>query len=242
MKIAVAQTKPFKGDIEKNIAMHIKMIMLAVSGEADMIIFPELSITGYEPQFAKTLATDKDDKRFGVFQDLSNEHHIVIGAGMPVKAQHGVMIGMIIFQPHKERSLYTKQYLHEDEFPFFVPGSGHAVFSMHGHKIAFAICYELSVEEHFLNANQTGADIYIASVAKSVSGVEKSLQTLSGIARQYGITALMSNCIGHCDNFDCGGKTAAWNKDGSLAAQLGDSEEGLLIFDTATQGIIKETF
>lgn len=242
MRIAVAQTKPFKGDIEKNIAVHINMIRLAIGGKADMIIFPELSITGYEPELAETLAADKDDKIFDVLQELSDEHHIVIGAGMPVRVPHGVMIGMIIFQPHKERALYTKQHLHEDEFPFFVPGSGHAVFEMHNHTIAFAICYELSVEAHSLNANESGADIYMASVAKSVSGVGKAAQTLSGIAKQYGMTVLMSNCTGHCDNFDCGGKTSAWNKDGSLAAQLNDSEEGLLIFDTRAHEIVKETF
>ena len=49
MKISVAQTKPVKGNIESNIDHHKKIIDLAVSYETDIIVFPELSITGYEP-------------------------------------------------------------------------------------------------------------------------------------------------------------------------------------------------
>ena len=46
MKICVAQTKPVKGDVQKNIENHKKLINLAIADEANMIIFPELSITG----------------------------------------------------------------------------------------------------------------------------------------------------------------------------------------------------
>ncbi len=53
MKICVAQTRPVKGDIQGNIENHIKLIDLAVLNGADTIIFPELSITGYEPELAK---------------------------------------------------------------------------------------------------------------------------------------------------------------------------------------------
>jgi len=58
MKICVAQTRPVKGDIQSNIENHKKFIDLAVSGGADTIIFPELSLTGYEPELAKELATN----------------------------------------------------------------------------------------------------------------------------------------------------------------------------------------
>jgi predicted amidohydrolase len=53
MKIAVAQTRPIKGDISTNIKTHKKLIDLAISYKVDTIFFPELSITGYEPELAK---------------------------------------------------------------------------------------------------------------------------------------------------------------------------------------------
>ena len=58
MKIAVAQTKPVTGDIDSNIKNHITLATVAADNGADIIIFPELSLTGYEPSLAKQLATD----------------------------------------------------------------------------------------------------------------------------------------------------------------------------------------
>ena len=52
MKICAAQTRPVKGNIQQNIENHKKLINLAVVNGADIIIFPELSITGYEPELA----------------------------------------------------------------------------------------------------------------------------------------------------------------------------------------------
>jgi predicted amidohydrolase len=239
MKICVAQTRPVKGDIETNIENHRKLIDLAVSNGADMVIFPELSLTGYEPQLSKGLATDQDDSRFADFQKISDEKHITIGVGMPIQNSEGILIGMIIFQPNKRRQTYFKQHLHEDELPYFVTGQEQSPLAEN--KTAIAICYELSVPEHSENAFKTGAEIYIASVAKSVSGVEKAVKSLSGIANKYSMTVLMSNCIGHCDNFECGGKTSIWNNKGLLLAQLNDRNKGILIINTDTQEIIEKT-
>ena len=114
MKISVAQTKPLKGDIETNIDNHKKIIKLAVGYEADIIVFPELSITGYEPGRAKQLATTKDDHRFDEFQIISDNKKIIICVGMPINAGPGININMVIFQPNKPRQVYSKHYLHSD--------------------------------------------------------------------------------------------------------------------------------
>ena len=55
MKLCAAQIKPINGDIEANIEKHKKLIDLAIANGADIIIFPELSITGYEPAVATGL-------------------------------------------------------------------------------------------------------------------------------------------------------------------------------------------
>jgi predicted amidohydrolase len=241
MKICVAQTKPVKGDIRKNIEDHKKLIALAVSNKADTVIFPELSLTGYEPELANELATDSNDPVLDDFQKISNAKQITIGIGMPVKTNSGILISMILFQPQKTREIYSKQYLHPDEYPYFVPGQAQTPLMENGKKIAIGICYELSVPEHSEKAYKEGAKIYIASVAKPVNGVEKAIKTLSEIANHYSMTVLMSNCIGYCDNFECGGKTSIWNNKGVLLGQLNDSNEGVVIIDTDTQELIEKT-
>lgn len=239
MKIAVAQTRPVKGDIKTNIDHHKKMISLAISGGADMIIFPELSITGYEPELAKELASSQDDSRFDELQLTSDDNGITIGVGVPTKNREGVCISMVIFQPHKARTTYSKKYIHPDEEPYFVSGQNFGCLPGTKPIIGLAICYELSIPAHWENAHNCGAEIYIASVAKTAEGVEKAHKSLSEIAGNYAMTVLMSNCVGRCDNFESAGKTAIWNNKGNLAAQLNNTDEGLLIIDTTTQDIIE---
>lgn len=241
MKICVAQTRPVKGDIKANIEHHKKLIDLAISNGGDTIIFPELSITGYEPLLAKELATTPGDNRFDDFQRISNTRQVTIGVGVPTKNIAGTCISMILFQPHQSRQTYSKKYLHSDEEPFFVSGENCISLSGNQANIALAICYEISIPEHSENAYKNGAGIYIASVAKTKNGVEKAIDTLSHIARKYSMTVLMSNSVGYCDNFYSAGNTSAWNIQGELLGQLNDTDAGILIIDTETMELIERT-
>ncbi|KAA3600832.1 MAG: carbon-nitrogen hydrolase family protein [Calditrichaeota bacterium] len=229
MKICVAQTKPIRGEVQKNIENHKRLIDLAIKKEAEVIVFPELSLTGYEPTLAKKLASTKDDKRFDVFQNLSDKNQITICVGMPTKNDLGTCISLVIFQSNQVRQIYSKKYLHSDEEAFFV--SGENSIGLLQNKITFAICYEISIPEHSENAFRNGAKIYIASVAKTKNGVEQATKTLSEIAKKYSMTALMSNSVGDSEDGVCTGKSAIWNKEGLLVEQLNEAEEGVLVFD-----------
>ena len=219
--ICVAQTKPFTGDIASNITAHKNLIKLAAAKNADIIIFPELSITGYEPTLAKDLATTPHDPRFDEFQQLSDQHNMIIGIGAPTQ---GICITMVLFHPNQPRQTYSKKYLHADEEPFFVSGQNESAF-INNH-IALAICYEISVREHAENAKD--ANIYIASVAKTSAGVTKAIDRLAEIAKHYSMTVLMSNSVGP----GYGGKSSVWNNKGILVDQLDDENEGILVYQT----------
>jgi predicted amidohydrolase len=239
MKVCVAQTKPVKGDIQTNLDHHKRFIELAVSKGAELIIFPELSLTGYEPTLAKELAIEINDRRFDELQTICDKKEIVIGAGVPVKNGEAVSIGMLIFQPNKKREVYFKKYLHADELPFFVSGESFKDLSIGENRIGLAICYELSVSQHAEDAIKNGAAIYIASVAKTKKGTEKAIERLSEIAREYNIPVLYSNCVGICDGDEMGGQSSVWNNKGELKDQLNESDEGVLIFDTVTQKAVE---
>jgi predicted amidohydrolase len=240
MKICVAQTRPVKGDVPANIAAHHALIDLAVASGAEAVFFPELSMTGYEPWLAAGLAMTADDERFGTFQMLSDDHGLIIGVGAPLKGDDGVRIGMVIFRPGVPREVYCKQHLHADELPFFVNGDGQVYLNEGADKIGLCICYELSVPAHAEQVYLNGAGVYLSSVAETPAGVKRAAVKLAATAMKYGMAVLMSNYIGHCDNFDCGGGSAVWNKKGVLLAQLEDTREGLLIFNTETEEIIEK--
>jgi predicted amidohydrolase len=241
MKIAVGQTRPIKGDISANIKTHKKLIDLAISHKVDTIFFPELSVTGYEPELAKNLATNQDDKEFDDFQEVSNNNKITIGLGMPTKTNTGIKISMIIFQPDTLRQTYSKQQLHSDEFPYFVNGESQIILTVRNKKIAPAICYESLQIDHSENVNKLGAEIYVASVAKSQNGIDKAMTHYPTVAKKFAMPVLMSNCVGYCDNFESVGKSSVWTKTGNLVGQLDDKLEGILIFDTETEEVIRQT-
>jgi predicted amidohydrolase len=240
MKICLAQTHPVRGDIKSNIEKHKKFIELAVANGADMIIFPELSLTGYEPTLAKELATNENDHRLNDFQEISDTHNITIGLGLPTRSSEGTCISMVLFQPNKSRQVYSKKYLHADEEPYFVSGQNFSSLLINQTNIGFAICYELSVPQHAEDACNSGATIYIASVAKTAGGVEKAVKRLSEIANKYSLTVLMANCVGICEDGLSAGKTSVWDNKGLLKGNLDDAGEGVLIFDTETQKLIDE--
>ncbi|MEL7120666.1 MAG: carbon-nitrogen hydrolase family protein [Bacteroidota bacterium] len=237
MKIGLVQFISEKGDVSKNIENHLKFIRIAIQQKANVIVFPELSITGFEPTLAKELAVVLDDSRFNAFQDLANAEEVTIGVGMPTKASDGINISMMIFRPHKERMLYSKQILHEDEFPYFVSGKKEAFFTIDGKKIALGICYETMQERHIRHAVSCKADVYLASVAKSKIGVEKAYAHFPKMAKELNIPILMSNSVGPSDNFISAGKSAVWNRKGERLSQLNEDDMGILIYDTELEEV-----
>jgi len=240
MRIGIGQTNPQKGDIEKNIVQHIKLLNIAIHRNADLMIFPELSLTGYEPELAEDLATTSDDKRLDVFQEICDLNKIVIGVGLPTKENDNLFISMIIFQPKRERVTYSKQYLYPTQVCHFTPGQKQIYLNIGDSIIAPAICYDLSNPEHSKKAYKDNANIYIASVLSDVDDIDSDIKKLSAIACKYEMIVFMANFIGQSGGFECAGKTSIWNKEGNIVGQLNDKNEGLLVFDTATYEVIDE--
>ena len=232
MRICIVQTSSKKEAISLNIENHLGLIKCALPLKPDLIVFPELSITGYEPELAEKLVCTIEDERFNPFQEIADTDKITIGIGMPTQAKDGINISMLLFQPRKERLAYSKQLLHDDELPYFVSGTDQVFLTIKEKKIAFGICYETLQREHFIKAIENKADIYIASVAKPDRGIKKAYVHFPSIAKEFNIPILMANCVGFCDNFLSNGKSAVWNRKGELMAQLDEQNQGLLVYDT----------
>jgi predicted amidohydrolase len=237
MIICANQIRPYRGDIEKNLEKHKRFCRRAIEMGAQFIVFPELSLTGYEPQQAAKLAVQPDDERLDDFQILSDTHQTTIGVGAPLKTEAGIEIGMILFRAHRPRAVYSKRYLHADEEPFFVSGENFNTLLGPERDIALAICYEISVPEHPAQAKKRGARIYCASVAKTAGGVQNAHQTLSTTASQQGLLVLMANCVGPSGDGVCAGQSAAWDEKGRLLGKLDDDREGILAIDTNTRRV-----
>lgn len=235
MKICIAQTKSTSGGVKQNTQNHISFIKRAIRLNADLIVFPELSLTNYAPRVTQTIDINTYVNPLKSFQDLANKHAICCGIGMPTYKNDAPYISLVLFQANTSPLIYSKQILHDDETPYFKNGTEQVYLHINNTKIAFGICYESLQEAHFLNAHKNDVDVYIASVAKTQNGINKAFKHFPEIAKNYSTPILMTNCVGECEDFISAGQSAAWNSRGELISALDAQNEGLIIFDTSNK-------
>lgn len=231
MKTYLAQISPHAGDLAQNLRDHLASVDHAVDIGADLIVFPELSLTGYEPTLASTLAIEQTDLVLQPLQEKSDSTGICIAVGMPTTSENGIRISIIIFRPRQERWAYHKRLLHKDELPFFVGGAGLPFIEIEDVKVAFGICYETLRELHFIEAAEHHADVFIASVAKPDRSTNKALLHFPTMAQTYGIPIMMVNSVGPCDDFVSNGRSTVWNSSGDLVKTLDANEAGYIVYE-----------
>ena len=195
--IALAQANAVAGDIASNVAHHLELVTLALQHGAQLIVFPELSLTGYEPELAAPLAFQGGQPALSSLQRASDESGATILAGAPTGPsgdETKPRISVLALTPGSVApTCYSKQYLHADEQPFFNPGPiapnilglGNDKSSSAGPslRVGLAICFELGVPAHAAAAFDAGAEVYIASVAKNADGMALAEATLAGELR-----------------------------------------------------------
>lgn len=232
MILASAQTKPTRGDIESNLSDHYRLVELAVQNNAQLIVFPEMSITGYERQEAHKLIFKKEDSRLDHLKKLSAENNIVITAGAPIEIESRLFIGEFIISPDNSVSIYTKQFLHEGEDEFFESSfDNNPIISIENQKISFAICADIDNPLHPEHARKRETDIYIASIFFSPNGIPSAYSHLKSYAEKHKMNVLMSNFSGESWGSPSAGQSAFWNNKGELIGQMNDSDSGLLLVE-----------
>lgn len=77
MKLCCAQVKSAKGQIPENILKHKAATLLAVDRGAKLIVFPELSLTGYEPALARNLESTQSDRGHRLAELSSDEEGLL---------------------------------------------------------------------------------------------------------------------------------------------------------------------
>lgn len=142
--IAAAQTCVVKGDIEANVRAHCEFILRAASYGADLVVFPELSLTGFEPGLAATLKVTARDERLEPLRKLARRLDVTIVAGAPVDcSQEKPNIGALIFSVFAP-VVYAKRFLHFDEEAIFWAGDLGCVVDVKGVNVALAICADMN--------------------------------------------------------------------------------------------------
>ncbi|KIQ21786.1 nitrilase [Flavobacterium sp. MEB061] len=232
MILAAAQTKPTRGNIDANLLDHYQFIELAVQNGAQLIAFPEMSITGYERENALELAFKKDDSRLNHLKKLAVENKIIIIAGAPVQIESQLFIGEFVISSDNSVAVYTKQFLHEGEDEFFQSSFNYnPMITIENKNISFAICADIDNPLHPENACKRETDIYVASIFFTPNGIPNAYRDLQSYAQKHKMNVLMSNFSGESWGYPSAGQSAFWNNKGELVGQMNDSDSGLLLVE-----------
>lgn len=230
MIIAAAQTIPKRNDIDKNLEDHYRLINLAAIHGAQLILFPELSVSGYERENAGNLEFTSNDSRLDEFRQLAINRKIIIVAGVPLRQESKLYISAFVFYPNGDEQIYTKQDLHDGEEIYFSPGVNDGLqIRLDDEAFSIAICADVTNPAHAVKAASLNTTIYLASIFYTPNGISEGYQDLQGYAKDLSMSVLMSNFGGPSYGMESAGKSAFWNNDGDLVASVEGAGEGLLI-------------
>lgn len=230
VRFALAQYKVVKGNIKENLNRHKKFCAEAAQLGADIITFPELSLTGYELSLLEDLAIDMSSTHVHELSQFAVSNGINVIAGCPIKSgQSNPYIGAIICHPSGDVDFYSKQYLHQGESEYCAAGSKNYFFNVNQIKIALAVCADFTEPRHQFDALNEKAAVYLVSALISKGGFSQDSALLSHIATKIKTPVLLSNFIGETGGWNTAGKCSVWDKEGNVVVQGNHSEEGLTL-------------
>ena len=228
-RIAVAQTSSIKGDIEANVRTHIEFVKIAIKHFVDVIVFPELSLTGYEPEIVHDVAVNLEDKRLIPLKEQAKQFGITIIAGAPISKRHEKpYIGAFILGPN-ESMIYTKNYLHPGEETYYSEGlKKSCIINIRGEKVGVAICADVNHSSHFEVVARKGATIYAAGVLM-MGGYGEAVEKLRQYAIKYSMIAAMANYGAMTGGYLPAGKSAIWDQKGRRLAEADEKGNAMVI-------------
>lgn len=226
-KLAIAQLHSLRNNSEFNIKKHEIIAIKAADYQTDLLVFPELSLTGYERELASTQSFTSNDSRLDKLADMSRVHNMVIVVGAPIK-EDSLYIGSIVFMPDGTRKVYYKNNLHEGEELYFSSGSEPLFLQVKEEKIALSICYDIEVETHFkMLAKQ--ATLYVSSIFYSPNGMIGLKEKMKTYSQTYGLDIAISNFVGTIWDNEAGGRSLFFSKLGECVSEGSADKEALLI-------------
>ncbi|MEB0042945.1 MULTISPECIES: carbon-nitrogen hydrolase family protein [unclassified Pseudomonas] len=214
--VAAAQSVSVAGDIDANILRHLVFMRAAIAQGVEFLLFPELSLTGYERGLAHELAIDPADARLRPLHELARDSGMVTVVGAPIRRSGSpdVLIAALVLGVAAEVGVYSKQHLHAGEELVFSPGEGGESVQIGTDHIVLAVCADFTHASHASAAAQSGATVYAASVLITDGGYVADTQLLAGYAAEHGMAVLMANHGGATGGWESAGRSAFWSEDG----------------------------
>lgn len=218
-RAAAAQIECLRGNIEENVRRHVSFVRAAAQHQCDLIVFPELSLTGYEPDIASACAADANSGVLDPLQRLSDECRITILAGCPVSSSDvKPYLAALIFRPDEFAAVYRKRFVTPDEQRYFIAGSEMFACRCRNETVTAAVCADISHPDHAGDAAKLGTTVYCAGVMMIPEDINRAWENMSRHARQHHMVTVMANHASDTGGHVTAGRSAIWDERGTLIA------------------------
>lgn len=251
MKISLAQLNPIIGDFDGNVIKIRKSIRLAKDTGCDLLVFPELALTGYPPKdlFYKEDFVNRCQSELERIAGDTEGISVLIGAPLLNRERGNSLFNAAVFMSQGEiSSLYKKHYLPTydvfDEDRYFEPGNDILILQMKGQRIGVTICEDLWNDTDFFKRqlytedllekiSAAGIDLMINLAASPYhrGKIEFRYRLLSHVAEKWSWDLLYVNQIGAQDSLIFDGGSAYWNRNGDLLLQASFFQEEFISFE-----------
>jgi predicted amidohydrolase len=243
LTLALAQINTRLGDVQSNLEQHLSLAKQAKASGADLVLFPELSLTGYALQDLTPAVALRPTEHDPVFRHLlraSREIDLIAGF-VEADARSRFFIaaaylarGEVI---HIHRKVYLPTYGLFDEGRFFAPGNAVRAFDTPFGRVGMLIC------EDFWHASPPyllwldGADLLLFSSASPGRGLngESKLESSAWVehinqayASLFTVPVAHANRTGFEDGLNFWGGSTVFDPDGKLLVQAPYYEEALV--------------
>lgn len=218
--LGVAQFEPTVGDVERNLAT---IGDLAAEATADVLVLPELAVTGYDLEAAREAAAPIP----GPLTDALIEHAAHTGtwlvAGLPERDADEVYNVLALASPDGVEAVYRKQYPWAEEAAAFGVGGGPVTAETPVGTVGFLLCYDLNFPEASLAYAREPVDVLAVSAAWRTS--YRADWRLLAQARALDSTCYVaaSNHVGDQRGREHGGHSLLAAPTGDLAGETDES-------------------
>ena len=238
LKVVMAQLDLIVGDIDSNTELLLSSARRAIAEfEADLIAFPELTLTGYPPEDLLLRPSLQPRISNAIDQILAADLNIYLVFGHPLKEGDSLFNALSIIKGGKLLATYRKQclpnYLVFDERRYFDAGSEPLVMEIAGSNIAFSICEDMWESAPIELVKSRCADLLININASpfSINKLSERQRLLKQQSIKGGFPIIYVNLVGGQDELVFDGGSMAIAATGECKYLAPRFEEGLYLVD-----------
>lgn len=233
-RIAILQAAAARGDKTANLERVRRAAAAAGAGGADVLVVPELFLTGYNiGRLAIELAEDRDGPSMTALGQIARNSGCGLVMGFPERDGPRVFNSAVLIDAQgTQRALYRKMHLFGGtETELFAAGEELCVVEMAGSQIGLAVCYDIELPEFCRALKRRGAEIILAPTANMTPFWEVPTTFVRARALENAVTLAYVNHCGVEDGMRFTGLSCITGADGLDLARAGRAAEALLIAD-----------